>query len=863
MPCKVTMDVKIGYANYTIQNQTLETRVRYKWRENFAEIYLLNLGVNIAQNHNAFHETICTYNVNEATHILTSIISQAGECMKCDKNNNICKRWWDGECRLAKHEKQCMLLKYRSNKSDANRRLYVNYRNKFKTVCKRKKEMHKRLIQKRIYDSLSDTKRCWRTLKSLSVNDTSNSISASTWYDYFKDLLNVNVNVDKNHYAVIKQTLSDHAQNCTYCIVNTPLCLNMLFTNEEVSNVLKSFANNKAPGLDGIVIEMVKAGKEILLPYLVSLFNLILNTGTFPLEWSKAILMPLHKKGHTNDVNNYRGIALLSVLGKVFTKCLTVRLSNYYETQKLMFEEQAGFRRGHSTIDQLFILQTCVTKYLSKPNGRVYCAYIDFSKAFDSVSHDHLFFKLIQDGVHGKFLSIMMSMYSQLKSCIKVENGKYLSEWFQCKTGTRQGCMLSPTLFIIYLNIFLTECKELNSLGIYIDEQFHSLMLLLYADDMLEISDTVGRLQKLLNQLESFCSKWGLNVNLDKTKVMVFRHGGPLRRYEKWYYKGNKLEVVPFYKYVGLITTSRMNLVLAQKTLATQAAKTIFLVKKANIVSGGLMPSTLFKLFDKLILPILFYGSEIWGCNPHKCIETVQIKFLKYVLNVPLSAPNAAVLGDCGRYPVAIHANLRAVKYWLKVRNMSDDRLPKAALNLQTHLDEQGKNCWVTCIKNLLYKHGFGIVYIQGNVGDQKWFLSVFKERLEMHYKSLWLDDMMQNNRLLNYGEYKCLLETERYLSCINNMHFRKVIARFRCSCHSFLIETGRHVGIPRNERLCSICGVIEDEKHVIMSCVKYNTLRNLHLPEIERKHLSFINIMQSKDDILIRNLCKFLYAIM
>jgi len=236
---------------------------------------------------------------------------------------------------------------------------------------------------------------------------------------------------------------------------------------------------------------------------------------------------------------------------------------------------------------------------------------------------------------------------------------------------------------------------------------------------------------------------------------------------------------------------------------------------------------------------------------------------LKYVLNVPLSAPNAAVLGESGRYPIGVDATLRAVKYWLKVRNMSDDRLPKAALNLQTLMDEHGKKCWVTDVREVLYKHGFGIVYMEGNVGNVQCFLSELKERLQMHYKSIWSDDMMNNNRLQSYVKYKSMLEPEKYLFCVNSIHQRRVLARFRCSCHSFCIETGRHLGIARQQRLCTFCGVIEDEEHVVMSCVKFIALRNLYLPEIKMYNLSFVHIMQSEDEFMIKKLCKYLYAIM
>jgi len=314
--------------------------------------------------------------------------------------------WWDRDCEKVKKEKMYMLRKYRQDRSDVNLRMYVKCRNDFKLICSRKKRVKEQILQNRIRESLSDTSKCWKTLKSLSLHSHRKcNISGETWCEYFKDLLNIHADVDVGHRNSIKSSLLRHSDNCDLCVVNNPLCLNSNFTYQEISDVLRTFACNKAAGPDGVVMEMLKAGKDILLPLFILLFNLILKDGNFPAEWSKAMLIPLYKKGSVNDVNNYRGIALLNVIGKLFTKCLTVRLTKYYVNEDLLFEEQAGFRVGRSTVDQLFTLQTCVTMYLSRQGGRVYCAFIDFSKAFDSVSHDHLFFKLIKDGVHGDFLS--------------------------------------------------------------------------------------------------------------------------------------------------------------------------------------------------------------------------------------------------------------------------------------------------------------------------------------------------------------------------------------------------------------------------------------------------------------------------
>ena len=114
-----------------------------------------------------------------------------------------------------------------------------------------------------------------------------------------------------------------------------------------------------------------------------------------------------------------------------------------------MFEEQGGFTKGKGTTEQSFILQALNEKYLSRKGGRCYNVFVDFSKAFDTVPHLNMFYKFVKEGLHGKVIKLLRNMYSNLKSCVQIDK-EYLSELFDCKVGTRQGCMLSPFFFIFY-----------------------------------------------------------------------------------------------------------------------------------------------------------------------------------------------------------------------------------------------------------------------------------------------------------------------------------------------------------------------------------------------------------------------------
>ena len=234
-------------------------------------------------------------------------------------------------------------------------------------------------------------------------------------------------------------------------------------------------------------------------------------------------------------------------------------------------------------------------------------------------------------------------------------------------------------------------CKEQGCKGIYIDENAPNIIMLLFADDMVFCSDIVARLQKGLNLLEEYSVKWGLKVNLSKTKVMVFRRGGTLKKSEVWYYDGVKLDTTSAYKYLGLIFTPKGSWFTATKTLASQASKAVAILNKILWKCGDIPFNAAFELFDKMILPILTYGSEVWGFTVYDNIEMVQRKFCRQYLKVSSTTSNVAVLGECGRHPLYIFYMTRCIKYWLKVLQMENTRYPNACYKMLKRLDDLGR----------------------------------------------------------------------------------------------------------------------------------------------------------------------------
>ncbi len=161
--------------------------------------------------------------------------------------------------------------------------------------------------------------------------------------------------------------------------------LNEPITAIEISKSIKSLGNNKASGLDVITNEMLKASEPYITSILVVLFNCILNSGIFPENWTPGLIIPLYKgKGDPKNPVSYRGITLSSCVGKLFTGLMNMRLTKFLDCNQILHDNQAGFRKNHGVCDHIFTLKSIIDLFLIN-NRKLYCAFIDYERAFDTV----------------------------------------------------------------------------------------------------------------------------------------------------------------------------------------------------------------------------------------------------------------------------------------------------------------------------------------------------------------------------------------------------------------------------------------------------------------------------------------------
>jgi hypothetical protein len=367
------------------------------------------------------------------------------------------------------------------------------------------------------------------------------------WREYFASLGQVGDESDKFDEGFKRevegelQIMGLVSDECNNDVLDRPL------VEDEVRKALSEVKNGKAPGEDGVLTEVLKGGGDVIVQSLFMLFKKVWDMEEFPSQWMRGVICPLFKGGDVQDCGDYRGIALLSIVGKVLGRVLNSRLMAFAESGEIV-EEQFGFRPGRGCVDAAFVFSE-VVKGRKDIGKATFCAFIDVRKAYDRVWRDGLWKRLWEAGVKGKMWRVLRALYKEVKSCVMVDGE--LSEWFETLVGVRQGCVLSPVLYSLFINGFAKFLKEKSVGGVEVAEEW--LRLLLFADDIVLFAESEEELQEMLNLLSEYCRRWRFEINVGKSKVMVCGPRGLTTQVTaKWWLAGKEMGRVRVYKYVGM-----------------------------------------------------------------------------------------------------------------------------------------------------------------------------------------------------------------------------------------------------------------------------------------------------------------------
>ena len=722
-------------------------------------------------------------------------------------------------------------------------------------MCRRKKQEFNRREALRYVDlSRRDPGAFWTEIKKHNKRRT--GVPDCDFYGHFSSLADTQSRVGDQVLEEIEIEQERITSSGEYIHV-----LDRTIDMEELEGTIQELRKNKATGEDLILNEFIIHLPLCLKILLLAIFNCILDLEYFPTAWCTGNIIPVFKKGDKYDANNYRGICLLSCMGKLFTRIMNNRLNKWAENETVICDSQYGFRNNRSTTDCIFIMKGLIDILLA--NGKkMYAVFVDYQKAYDYLDRTAVFYKLSKNGVSSKCVNIFKSMYSKMKLNIR---GGVSDQYFMSNCGLLQGESTSPLLF----SIFVSDLKDAlpdYDIGVNIHDTF--IKLLMFADDTVIFSETKEGLQMGLDSLWEYCLKWGLTVNIDKTKIVVFRKGGKLKANDRWNYGGEIIDIVSSFKYLGCTLSTQGSFTQCISDLINSGRRALFGLKKCFSRNTEILPSMQLQLFNTLVAPILFYGSEVWGLQKAENIDTFYTSFLKSLLCVKKSTPNCFVHGELGTFPLRIERNVRVLKYWLKIiYNITNNSnyVSKVYVDLyQLSVDKPNTVTWCTQVRDMLNTCGYGYVWTNQGVYDCKEFVRMFRQRMRDMYLQEWCASVSMTSQNRLYRSVKNVFRFENYLN-INNRGLRVALSRLRLSSHTFMIERGRwgknrlHV----NERKCSQCGVIEDEFHCIIKCPRFNNEREgcLLVSSINNQY-DFYKLLQSNDMTTILSLGMLCYKI-
>lgn len=721
------------------------------------------------------------------------------------------KIWFNAECKLYKNQATRELKNYKKKPCRENLELFLQAKKQYNN----KKDHHKKNYEASIRNSLANTKdniEFWQTINKLTFKKSGyQNITTQEWEQFYCSL-NVNKIYAKNNIYF----------DCLHPYFDCSISL------EELEASILNFKSNKSAGCDLINYDFYKNLPENWTHYILNLFNNILSKETTPSEWSKIHMCMLFKKGDPNLLENYRGIALLNNLCKIFTQILYNRLKTWLEANNLLVENQSGFRSGRGTIDNIFCFASLVHLKLRLQKSKLFTALIDFKRAFDTINHAKLWDKLYQIGISSKFIRILQNLYNNANIFIKDNLSLDETVPISIHEGVLQGEILSPILFAIYINDLEDFFRKNDQKGVNIDGHTDILMLA-YADDLVVLSDSPVSLQRKLNLLALYCDSNELTVNTSKTKILPF-YRGRKPSMPAFKYKDSIVEVVKNFCYLGINFSSSgkfyENTSHAQKKAALATSKVNYILAKGK--------SQTWKeknvLLQSIIKSTLLYGSEIWGLRYINNLEKCQIKFLKSILQCPRTTPDYMLRIETGTYHTVSELIKRTLNWYFKVNNMDPTRYPKIILDRLIHLDGVSINKvefnWYSQIRDLFSQYNlsehWNANFTKSKIND---IVTAFKTT------SMNMDmELLKNSKYNNH--YKLIKKeflTENYL--LTNMSIAKVrvIANLRLQNKRIFSVIYNKVKYHWETNLkCTICNsnTEENAEHFFFHCPIYKPYR-------------------------------------
>ena len=471
---------------------------------------------------------------------------------------------------------------------------------------------------------------------------------------------------------------------------------------EEVVKAKNSLKNNKAAGPDGLPGEIFKYGGYAVTRCLYEFILEIWDSIIVPQQWVDPNIVTIYKrKGDKSDCSNYRGISLLSVAGKILARILLSRLLDSV-TDIILPESQCGFRRDRSTIDMIFVARLLQEK-CREQHKDLYIAFIDLTKAFDTVNRDILWNILSKCGCPPKFMAILKGFHTRMSASVVAAG--LVSDPFEVNVGVKQGCVLAPAIFNIYLAaVTLLARYDVNiEDGVPFRYRFDGGMFNLrrlkavtktrsatvfemqYADDAAIPTNSAAALQRNLTIMSNAYEKAGLLVNTRKTEVLYQPANlDDLANEFTFHVSNNELQNVDNFMYLGSILNTSCNLDQEIQYRIRQATTSFGKLRDRVFLNRDLSVETKVMVYTSVCISTLLYGCEAWTIyRSHiRSLESFHIRSLQKILGLTWAdrVPHVLILQTTKSSSIESLIIKRQLRWVGHVIRMPENRLPKQLL---------------------------------------------------------------------------------------------------------------------------------------------------------------------------------------
>ena len=585
------------------------------------------------------------------------------------KTNN----WFDVDLQKLIKEKDKLFKKYIAKKSIIAKANYNAARNRyFRCIQEKKKAFFASVLEKQ----KQNIRKTWQIINNLlgkPKNHNCTSLNVDGQISANEALMANHFNI---HFATVGSVLSKNIKYSSsgtkfnkflgssypHCMYINPTCV------PEIKKILSVMQSKNSCGLDEIPMSILKRSPDNILFILCHIFNLSLAQGKFICDFKKAKVIPVHKKGSKLDVNNYRPISLLPVMSKILERIVYKRLHSFLNQAKFFHQHQFGFRKKHSTSNALTVMIEHVTKAFEEKKYTL-GVFLDLSKAFDTIDHDILLYKLQHYGVRGLPYEWFKSYLSNRSLRTEI-NGK-LSSPTVINLGVPQGSILGPLLFLIYVND-LPKCLNTGQVIMFADDtnlffnnKSYSELFRMANEELLEVSHWLAANR--------------LTLNTSKTKFIIFRtvNSPPVPPNLEIKLNGNLIEKVASTRFLGVTIHEHLTWKPHMESLLKKIRINLGIMRK---VKPYLNSKSLQLLYYSMIQSHFQYCISSWCFNNKTLVYRLQ-KTVNKAIQLAFNPKNDnlnAVMRKHNILSIEQTAQLEIVKF---MHNYIHNLLPSAFNN--------------------------------------------------------------------------------------------------------------------------------------------------------------------------------------